>query len=76
MPHSIVDVSTTNSQHGSLELTEEIISLRAYQLFEKRGRVHGHDLEDWLQAEAEIFGGKPAASEVKEAKGKSMAAAA
>ena len=43
---------------GSLELTEEIIQQRAYHLFEQRGREHGHDLEDWLQAEAEIMGKK------------------
>jgi hypothetical protein len=30
-------------------------------LFEERGRQHGHDLDDWLQAEAEIYGRKPAA---------------
>ena len=23
----------------------------AYALFERRGKVHGHDLEDWLEAE-------------------------
>ncbi len=23
----------------------------AYELFEKRGRVHGHELQDWLDAE-------------------------
>jgi hypothetical protein len=23
----------------------------AYELHEKRGRVHGYDLEDWLEAE-------------------------
>ena len=23
----------------------------AYELFERRGRTHGHDLEDWLEAE-------------------------
>ena len=28
--------------------------MRAYQLFEQRGRQDGHDVEDWLQAEAEI----------------------
>ena len=41
---------------GSLELTEEYIRLRAYQLFEDRGNEHGHDLEDWLRAEAEVMG--------------------
>jgi len=43
---------------GSLELTEDIIRMRAYQLFEERGYQQGHDLDDWLQAEAEITGNK------------------
>jgi HSP20 family protein len=41
-----------------LDLAEEIESLiasRAYQLYEQRGFVHGHDAEDWLQAESEIL---------------------
>ena len=50
------------SNVGSLELTEEIIRTRAYQLFEQRGCEQGHDLDDWLQAEAEIMGKKPAPS--------------
>ena len=41
---------------GPLELTEELIRERAYQLFEERGYEHGHELDDWLQAEAEIVG--------------------
>jgi hypothetical protein len=47
---------TAKSDEGSLELTEEIMRLRAYRFFEKRGYEHGHDLEDWLQAKAEVFG--------------------
>jgi hypothetical protein len=35
---------------------EERIRLRAYELYETRGREDGHDLDDWLQAEAEILG--------------------
>ena len=31
------------------------IALRAYQLFENRGRIHGHDLDDWFRAEQEIL---------------------
>ena len=31
------------------------ISQRAYELYEARGRVDGHDVEDWLQAEREII---------------------
>lgn len=35
---------------------EEEIRRRAYQLYEERGREDGHDLDDWLSAEAEITG--------------------
>ena len=47
------------SHLGSLELTEEIIRMRAYQCYEQRGYQHGSDLDDWLQAEAEIMGKGP-----------------
>jgi Protein of unknown function (DUF2934) len=33
---------------------EEDIRRRAYELYEERGREDGHDLDDWLRAEAEI----------------------
>ncbi len=35
--------------------SEEQIRRRAYELYEARGRVHGHDLDDWLRAEQEIL---------------------
>jgi hypothetical protein len=35
---------------------EEQIRTRAYELYEARGREEGHDLEDWVEAEAEITG--------------------
>jgi hypothetical protein len=35
---------------------EQQIRQRAYELYGQRGRTHGHDLEDWLQAECEIKG--------------------
>ena len=35
---------------------EEDIRRRAYELYERRGREDGHDLDDWLRAEAEITG--------------------
>ena len=38
------------------ENVAEQIRLRAYELYEARGREDGHDLEDWQQAEAEITG--------------------
>jgi hypothetical protein len=39
------------SQNGNIE---EAIRIRAYQLFEQRGRTHGHDVEDWFRAQAEL----------------------
>jgi len=33
--------------------TQEQIRLRAYGLYEQRGR-EGHELDDWLQAESEV----------------------
>jgi hypothetical protein len=30
------------------------IARRAYEIFERRGGGHGHDLDDWLQAEGEL----------------------
>jgi hypothetical protein len=34
--------------------SQEQIAKRAYELFEARGGEHGHDVEDWLQAEREL----------------------
>ena len=48
---------------GSVELTEEIIRKRAYELFELHGCQHGHDMDDWLEAEAEVMGKKSSVSE-------------
>ena len=33
---------------------EDQIRLRAQELYEARGREDGHELDDWLRAEAEI----------------------
>lgn len=34
---------------------ENLIRLRAYELYERRGSEAGHELDDWLQAEAEVL---------------------
>ena len=34
--------------------TAAAISRRAYSLFQAHGSEHGHDVEDWLLAEAEL----------------------
>ena len=77
MRHKTASDSTTKPDEGSLELTEDIIRVHAYQLYEERGCEHGHDLEDWLRAEAEILGKKPAAAaEAKDTEGGSRTSVA
>jgi len=36
--------------------TDADVARRAYELYESRGGEHGHDLDDWLQAERELRG--------------------
>ena len=36
------------------ESTYEEIARVAYYFYEERGRKHGHDVEDWLRAEAHV----------------------
>ncbi|HUI74443.1 MAG TPA: DUF2934 domain-containing protein [Candidatus Acidoferrum sp.] len=33
----------------------ESISRRAYEIFERKGKTHGHDIEDWFEAQAELL---------------------
>ena len=35
--------------------SREEIAARAYQIFQERGGQHGHDQDDWLQAEYELM---------------------
>ena len=35
---------------------DERIRRRAYEIYERRDRIDGLDLDDWLQAESEIMG--------------------
>jgi len=46
-----VSVKVRRQQISSRAVSAEEISHVAYELFERRGCVHGHDLEDWLEAE-------------------------
>lgn len=36
------------------EVDQNAVASRAYMLFLERGGGHGHDVEDWLQAEREV----------------------
>ena len=43
--------SPRRSPRTSSEKVREMIGKKAYELYEKRGREPGHDLDDWLKAE-------------------------
>lgn len=36
------------------DVTDDVVRGRAYEIFEGRGAQHGHDIDDWLQAEREL----------------------
>jgi hypothetical protein len=38
----------------TLHIPREKIAQRAYEKWVKRGRTHGNDLQDWMEAEAEL----------------------
>ncbi len=46
-----VPITRTNVEPQNLE---EQIRKRAFELYEQRGRDDGHDMDDWLRAEAEL----------------------
>ena len=40
-------------------LSRDSVAMRAYQIFEARGKEPGGDVDDWLQAERELTAPKP-----------------
>ena len=56
MPHHPTKKEPKNVATESHSNHEEEVRCRAYEIYEARGREAGHDLEDWLQAEAEVSG--------------------
>ncbi|MGA8309630.1 MAG: DUF2934 domain-containing protein [Terriglobales bacterium] len=38
-------------------MLEHATRCRAYELYVQRGMAHGHDVDDWLKAEAELVHG-------------------
>ncbi len=43
------------SQLRYFEVLGSRIAKRAYELYVQRGQEHGHDMEDWLEAERQIL---------------------
>jgi hypothetical protein len=53
-------VGPANGQTETAWPDHGAIARRAYELFEKRQHAHGRDLEDWLEAEAELASARSA----------------
>jgi hypothetical protein len=48
-------IATPTSQPASqVKIPTEKIAMRAYEKWVKRGRTHGSDLQDWVEAENEL----------------------
>ena len=45
----------SNAVRASEPSLLELIRIRAYEIFEERGRLDGFDQEDWARAEAEVL---------------------
>ena len=43
------------ASHSSSEIREAMIQLAAYSFYERRGMAGGRELEDWMQAEIEVY---------------------
>jgi hypothetical protein len=39
---------------GTVKVPAEKIAMRAYEKWVKKGRLHGSDVQDWVEAEAEL----------------------
>ena len=50
------DRPSTSPPNPSAPMIDSDIARRAYDLYLARGGAHGHDVEDWLQAERELRG--------------------
>jgi hypothetical protein len=52
---AVVAVANRSSKAlANLRAIDSDVARRAYDLYLSRGREHGHDAEDWLQAEREL----------------------
>ncbi len=51
---SVVDRSPKSLPNRSARVTDSDVARRAYDRYLARGGDHGHDVDDWLQAEREL----------------------
>ncbi len=46
--------ATQTPSRDTSRISREAVAKRAYEKFLARGRKHGHDKQDWLEAEQEL----------------------
>jgi hypothetical protein len=61
------DVQRTSTSTPGHARSEREIAARAYEIFLARGATDGSDLDDWLQAEAELAAGSASTTKVRAA---------
>jgi hypothetical protein len=54
MTRTVTPQQTHPSNTGAMKVPHDKVAQRAYEKWCKRGCQHGHDRQDWLDAEAEI----------------------
>jgi hypothetical protein len=52
---STTSVSPQQQQGTTMSIPRERIAMRAYEKWCKRGRPHGSDKQDWVEAEKELM---------------------
>ena len=52
--HAPVRTPKNNQRHAAVKPSHDEIAERAFNLFSASGYIPGHDVEHWLQAEAQI----------------------
>ena len=54
-PAALLILCNPEDLRREMQQVQLAMAHRAYEMFETRGCEHGHDLEDWLQAESELL---------------------
>ncbi len=57
VPNEVIQAAAVSAEtpQSNGSPTRQEIELRAYEIYERRGRTDGNDVEDWLQAETELL---------------------
>lgn len=63
-PATLMRPSTPEDLQWDMQQIQLAITRRAYELFELRNCEHGHDWEDWFQAESELL--RPVSTAISE----------